>query len=95
LIVITGVLEYFSKRKTFVDARKKLSAALRPHGYLLVESTRSSPVAEEASWSKLLIRGKGINSFIAQDPTLSKVSEVLTERYAITLLQKDLAGSAE
>ena len=95
LIIVAGVLEYFTKRKTFIDVRKKLSKALRPNGYLLVESTRRSPVVEDAWFGKAMIRGKWINSFVAEDPTLSIVSEVLTDKFAITLLRKAEPGSGE
>lgn len=93
LIVIAGVLEYFTKRKTFVEVRNKLCAALRPNGYLLVETTRKNPVTEEAWFGKAMIRGKWVNWFIAQHPSLSTASDVLTEKFAITLLRKDDSGS--
>ena len=88
LIVVAGVLEYFTKHRTFIEVREKLTAALRPNGYLLVETTRKSPVVEEAWWARVLIRGKGINSFMAREPRLHTVSQVLTNRFAITLLRK-------
>jgi SAM-dependent methyltransferase len=95
LIVVAGVLEYFTKRKTFINVRSKLSDALQPGGYLLVESTRKSPVVEGAWFGKAMIRGRWINDFIAKDPSLNTVSEVLTEKFAITLLQKTERGGAQ
>lgn len=95
LIVIAGVLEYFTKRKTFVEVRNKLCAALRPNGYLLVETTRKNPVTEEAWFGKAMIRGKWVNWFIAQHPSLSTASQVLTEKFAITLLRKNDSGSTK
>jgi len=88
LIVVAGVLEYFTKRRTFLEVREKLSAALRPNGYLLVETTRKNSVVEDAMWGKFVIRGKRINSFIARDPRLQSISEVLTDRFVITLLRR-------
>lgn len=95
LIVIAGVLEYLTKRKTFVEVRNKLCAALRPEGYLLVESTRNNRVTEEAWFGKTMIRGKWANWFIAQHPSLETVSEVLTEKFAITLLRKSASEIAK
>jgi 2-polyprenyl-3-methyl-5-hydroxy-6-metoxy-1,4-benzoquinol methylase len=88
LIVLAGVLEYFSSPATFRRIRKKLTAALKPGGYLLLETTRVNPVVENALWARYLIRGKWINDFIAQDPSLEVTSSFLAEKYAITLYRK-------
>lgn len=94
LIVVAGVVEYFSKRKTLADVRKKLATALNQGGYLLVETTRKNPVVENAWFGKAMILGRWMNSFIAKDPSLLTVSEILTESFAITLLRKvDAAGA--
>jgi SAM-dependent methyltransferase len=88
LVVATGVLEYFTRRPTLKRVRKKLVDAMSEGGYLLVESTRSNPVIENAWWRRLVIRGKAINDFIAADPTLSVERQILTDVYAITMLRK-------
>ena len=71
LIVATGVLEYFTPRRRFMPARVKLIDALKDGGYLLIESTRSNPIVENSEWGKFLIRGVGINNFVAAHPALS------------------------
>ncbi len=88
LVVITGVLEYFSRPTTFPRIREQLAGALRPGGYLLVETTRSNPVVENSWWGERLIRGKWINIFISHHPSLIVVSSVMTDLYAITLLRR-------
>lgn len=94
LIVVAGVLEYFTRRRTLVDVRKKLATALNEGGYLLLETTRKNPVVENAWFGKALIRGRWMHSFIGEDSSLHTVTEVLTESFAITLLHKiDPAGA--
>lgn len=88
LIVVAGVLEYFSRPGTFSRVRDRLAEALNPGGYLLVETTRSNPVVEGSWWGKRLIRGKWINVFMSQHPSLTVVSAVVDASYAITLCRK-------
>ncbi len=93
LIVLAGVLEYFSSPATFRKIRKKLAAALVPGGYLLLETTRVNPVVEEAFWARYLVRGRWIDHFIAKEPSLEVVSSYLAEKYSITLYRKRGPGS--
>jgi 2-polyprenyl-3-methyl-5-hydroxy-6-metoxy-1,4-benzoquinol methylase len=91
LIVITGVLEYMPNPLTLHRVRKKLVDALRPGGYLMVETTRRTDATdrlENSWWSKLLLRGKWINQFIMRHPLLSPVSSVETDWYVIALCRK-------
>lgn len=93
LVVATGLLEYFTRRRTLSDVREKLVDALKDGGYLLLESTRAQPVVEHAWWGRALIRGKWINDYVAAHPALSVERHVLTEPFAITLLRKTSAGT--
>ena len=89
LIVVTGVLEYFQRRSTFRDIRTSLVNALNPGGYLLLESAVSqNPTVDEAWWSKYLIRGKWINSFVAEHKELEVVETTVLDIFVITLLRK-------
>jgi SAM-dependent methyltransferase len=89
LIVVAGVLEYFQRRSTFKRARASLVAGLKPGAYLLLESPvpHNSTVAN-AWWSKLLIRGKWINAFIAAHADLETVENDVLDIFVITLLRK-------
>jgi SAM-dependent methyltransferase len=87
LIVLAGVLEYFNRPGTLFRVREKLIGALKPGGYLLVETTRR-PVLENTWWGRRLIRGRWINQFISQHPALSAVTVLDTEYYAIALCHK-------
>jgi cyclopropane fatty-acyl-phospholipid synthase-like methyltransferase len=95
LIVVAGVLEYFSRPSTFLRIRERLTAALRPNGYLMVESTRVNPVVENAWWGRRLIRGKWINAFISEHPSLAIISSAITDSYSITLCRKGGPGCAQ
>ncbi len=91
LIVVAGVLEYFNRRRTFFLVREKLAAALSPRGYLLIETTRVNPVVENAWWGRRLIRGKWINTFVSEHPSLEVVASALTGDYSIVLCRKKSA----
>lgn len=88
LIVVAGVLEYFSRRTTMATVRTKLAGALEPGGYLLVESTRANPVVEQSWWGRLLVRGKWINEYISREPSLEVVTARIVGDFAITLCRK-------
>lgn len=89
LIVITGVLEYFRRRRTFDKIRASLVSALNPGGYLLLESAISdNNTVANAWWSEYLIRGKWINSFIAKHNELTIVENCILDIFVITLLKK-------
>jgi 2-polyprenyl-3-methyl-5-hydroxy-6-metoxy-1,4-benzoquinol methylase len=88
LIVVAGVLEYFTRRATFAKTREKLMASLTPDGYLLVESTRQTPIVEDSWWGRYLIRGKRINDFFEQHEEVGCVWSVVTRQYAISVIRK-------
>jgi cyclopropane fatty-acyl-phospholipid synthase-like methyltransferase len=88
LIVVAGVLEYFSRPYTFFRVRKKLTGALRPNGYLLVETTRANPVVENAWWGRRLIRGRWINVFVSEHSSLAIISAATTDSCSITLYRR-------
>jgi 2-polyprenyl-3-methyl-5-hydroxy-6-metoxy-1,4-benzoquinol methylase len=88
LILVAGVLEYFSRPSTLFRIREKLTAALRPNGYLLVETTRANPIVENAWWGRRLVRGRWINALISEHPSLTIISSVMTDSYSLTLCRK-------
>jgi SAM-dependent methyltransferase len=87
LIILAGVLEYFNRPSTLFRVREKLVNALKPGGYLLVETTRR-PVLENTWWGRRLIRGQWINWFMSQHPSLSSLASRDTEAYAISLYRR-------
>lgn len=93
LIVVAGVLEYFSRPSTMACVREKLVAALEPGGCLMVETTRPNPVVEDSWWGRRLIRGKWINNFVGQHPSLLIAADNIDDHFAIALYRKArLAG---
>jgi SAM-dependent methyltransferase len=88
LIVVTGVLEYFQRPATILKMREKLASALQTNGYLLVETTRVNPVVEDSWWGRRLRRGRWINVFISEHPSLTLVQSSVNDSYCITLCQK-------
>jgi SAM-dependent methyltransferase len=88
LIVVTGVLEYFQRPSTLFKIREKLASALRSNGYLLVETTRVNPVVEDSWWGRRLIRGRWINVFISDHPSLAVIHSAVNESYCIMLCRK-------
>jgi 2-polyprenyl-3-methyl-5-hydroxy-6-metoxy-1,4-benzoquinol methylase len=88
LIVVAGVLEYFTRPRTLRRVRTKLAESLNPEGYLLVASTRANPVIENSWWGRSLVRGKWINEFVARHQALQVVENLTTEKFAITLLRR-------
>ncbi len=88
LIVLAGVLEYFYRPATFSMVREKLISALKPGGYPSIENTRANLIVEDSWWGKYLIRGRWINDFFSRHPSLSNVSTVTSDSFAITMFQK-------
>lgn len=88
LIVVAGVLEYFSRPPTLYKIREKLAGALRANGILLIETTRAHPVVEASWWGRRLIRGRWMNAVIADHPSLAVISSTATESYCMTLCRK-------
>lgn len=88
LIVVAGVLEYFYRRSTMVKVRQKLVSALRPNGFLLVETTRAEPDVENVWWGRVLVRGKWINVFVSEHPSLITVSSMSSDFCSMVLCRK-------
>lgn len=88
LIVAAGVLEYLQELGKFRKVRAKLIAALHPGGYLLLQSTKTNPVVENAWWAKYIIRGERINKFFCEDKELQAIEWIVAENYVITLFRK-------
>ena len=91
LIVATGVLEYISRPSTLRDARERLTAALRPGGYLLLGNTVTATEVERTWIGKRLIRGALINDFFANDGRYETVATSLDQcvcPFVHTLLRK-------
>jgi peptidoglycan/xylan/chitin deacetylase (PgdA/CDA1 family)/2-polyprenyl-3-methyl-5-hydroxy-6-metoxy-1,4-benzoquinol methylase len=96
LIVVSAVLEYIYRPSALFRTRQKLAAALAPNGYLLVETTRANPVAENAWWGRFLMRDRRINEFIAGHAALTVVSSCIRDTFCITLYRKagETSGTA-
>ncbi len=88
LLAATGVLEYFSRRRTLRRIREKLVGALRVGGFLLIESTRMQPVIEDSWWGRLLWRGRWLNQFVASHSSLEIVRTIEIESFSIMLCRK-------
>jgi SAM-dependent methyltransferase len=88
LIVVSAVLEYFHRPTVLWAARAKLVQALANGGFLLVDTTRANPVAEDAWWSKVIIRGRRINQFFERHPNLEVTSRDSTAICIQTLFRR-------
>ena len=88
LVVVAGVLEYFSRRRTFFAVREKLVAATTPGGHLLIETTRPPPVVDDSWWARYLVRGRWINTFMARHPALTTVHTFMNDLFVITLYRR-------
>lgn len=87
LIILAGVLEYINRPSTLVRVRERLVSALAIGGFLLVETTRR-PLLENTWWGRQLIRGRWINLFMAQHPSLSATASLETDAYTIGLYRR-------
>lgn len=91
LIVATGVLEYILSPSILRDACNRLTAALKPGGFLLVGNTVTENEMERTWIGRLLIRGTRINAYLARDHRLEKIAESLDQcvcPFEHTLLRK-------
>ncbi len=90
LVVITGVLDYFSNPRVIAAAVKKIVASMTSGAYLLVESTRPNEVIEQSFWGKRLLRGRWINDFVARNEPLEVVEWPKGSWYELTLYRKPM-----
>lgn len=91
LIVATGILEYIQRPSTLRQVREKLTAALRPGGYLLLGNTVTTQRIERTWVGKILLRGTVINDFFARDRRFEVIASSLDQcicPFAHILLRK-------
>jgi SAM-dependent methyltransferase len=88
LIIVSGVLEYINNPLAIAGARTKLVAAVEPGGYLQLGTTRTNSVVEDSWFGKWLKRGKWINAFFAEHPSLEIISTYTAPTYELTLFRK-------
>ena len=89
LVVLMDVLEDGFGPLAIHNARRRLVAALRPGGLLLLGNSRQSPVFETSWWGKALIRGGlNIDAFFAQHAALRRLREHVADRYVLSLYER-------
>ena len=79
LIVATGVLEYILRPSTLKDAMERITAALKPGGYLLLGNTVTDVGAEKTWIGRKLIRGSLVNDLFANDHRYETVDSSLDQ----------------
>ncbi len=78
IILAIHILEYIQNPIRLRRIRKKIIAAMKPGGYLLLGCVSFKSPNEDAWWSQYLLRGgKQINSFFAQHPKLTLVDSAI------------------
>lgn len=95
LIVVSGVLEYIHNPIKMAEARTKLVAGLDPGGYLQIGTTTINSVVEESCFGKWLKRGKWINAFFAEHPSLKVIATHTAPTYELTLFRKVMENRDE
>jgi predicted O-methyltransferase YrrM len=88
LVVVMGVLDNFVRLGQLRVLRERIIALLQPGGYLLVESTRMGGDLEDSWWRRVLHRGKWLNHYVAQHPSLETVDVRIDMVCVQTLLRK-------
>lgn len=88
LVLVAGVLDYFSHPRAIAAARRKIVTSIAPGGHLLLLTTRSNEVVERSWWGKCLLRGRWINHYIARDPALEVVAWPDNPWYELTLFRR-------
>ncbi len=79
LIVATGVLEYILRPSTLKSAKERITAALRPGGYLLLGNTETTGRTEETWIGRKLIRGTLVNDLFALDSRYELIDSSLDQ----------------
>ena len=95
LIVATGVLEYILRPSTLRDAKERITAGLRPGGYLLLGNTETVHQIEKTWIGRMLIRGTHVNDLFASDPGYEVIDSSLDQcvcPFAHVLLRKRSDG---
>ena len=91
LIVATGVLEYILRPATLRDAKERITAAVKPGGYLLLGNTETGHQIEKRWIGRKLIRGTLVNDFFANDSRYEVIDSSLDQcvcPFAHVLLKK-------
>jgi SAM-dependent methyltransferase len=74
LIVVIHALEYIRNPFYIHRARSKLVNSLKPGGYLLIGTMKTTRIFEDAWWGRYVLRsGKNINNFFARHKALEVV----------------------
>jgi SAM-dependent methyltransferase len=79
LIVATGILEYILRPSTLRSAKERITAGLRPGGYLLVGNTETVHRIEQTWIGRKLIRGTNVNDLFAKDPAYEVIDSSLDQ----------------
>jgi chemotaxis methyl-accepting protein methylase len=93
VIVATGVLEYVLRPATMRDIRERITAGLRPGGYLLLGNTVTDARVEHTWIGRKLIRGTLINDYFANDSRYETIAASVDQcvcPFAHILLRKRL-----
>jgi glycosyltransferase involved in cell wall biosynthesis/SAM-dependent methyltransferase len=89
LIVVVSVLEYMARPWSIRRARRKLVAALRPGGLLVLGNVRGFRLLEQAWWSRPLLQGgKNVERFFAGHPLLEVVDRGEDDDFTEILLRR-------
>jgi 2-polyprenyl-3-methyl-5-hydroxy-6-metoxy-1,4-benzoquinol methylase len=79
LIVATGVLEYISRPSTLRSIKERITAAVRPGGYLLLGNTETIHRVEKTWIGRKLIRGTNVNDLFANDSQYELIDSSLDQ----------------
>jgi SAM-dependent methyltransferase len=94
LVIVMGVLEYYSRPWDVAKAARRIIDLTAPGGYLLVSSTRKDAFSEGSWWRKHLIGGgKWTCAAVARDPRVEIVSTLSGELWVHWMLRRSPSGS--
>jgi SAM-dependent methyltransferase len=89
LVVATDVLEYLGAPRVIRAAVRKLLAATRPGGYLLIGGSRQSEHFERAWWGRTLLTGAmWIDEYVGGRRQLERVDGATEDAYVYGLFRK-------
>jgi len=94
LVIVMGVLEYYSRPWDVAKAARRMIDLTAPGGYLLVSSTRNDAFSEDSWWRKHLIGGgKWTCAAVARDSRVEIVSTLIGEWWVHSMLRRATSGS--
>jgi SAM-dependent methyltransferase len=89
LIVMDHVIDLFGRRTAYSQIARKLAAALKPDGVALLGAMRAFDLAEDAWWSRLVLRGGvAIFAWIGRHTELAPVTTETRSFYTYTLFRR-------